>query len=322
MISAVVMAGYQNKREVKRYSKIVAEHYGEAFIETGYKPLREFKVKDGNRLTSKPVIQFTLEKLCQIPEIEDLTVVGHQMLLEQRLGDYLASFPKPVKIINQNQRFSDHETRRFKIKKRHVKFNSLAGNMIKGYTGTRASERSGHALFVASDSPLTPVDFIRRFLDAAAEFWNTHAIVIPAAFIDDKEDKLGRKPLRLINDSRFNISGYEDLYGRQGFRLSSVLSASPDAFDVNTVNTAYNLRKFLNPKVQLRLFSITRELGFANVYSKYFLKKDLSIQDCEKITSGFFRGALKLIPILGETATYDYDGTEKEYQIINEMLVQ
>jgi hypothetical protein len=32
------MAGYKNKREVKKYSKTVAEHYGEKFIETGYRP--------------------------------------------------------------------------------------------------------------------------------------------------------------------------------------------------------------------------------------------------------------------------------------------
>ena len=41
MGSAIVMAGYNNKREVKRYGRIVAEHYGEKFIETGYKPLRD-----------------------------------------------------------------------------------------------------------------------------------------------------------------------------------------------------------------------------------------------------------------------------------------
>ena len=37
-VSAVVLAGYNNKREVKRYAKMVAEHYDEKYIETGYKP--------------------------------------------------------------------------------------------------------------------------------------------------------------------------------------------------------------------------------------------------------------------------------------------
>jgi hypothetical protein len=50
MFSAILMAGYKNKMEVKRYSKIVAEHYGEKFIETGYLPLREFKVVINGKL--------------------------------------------------------------------------------------------------------------------------------------------------------------------------------------------------------------------------------------------------------------------------------
>ena len=69
MVSVVVMAGYQNKREVKRYSKIVAENYGETFVETGYKPLRDFNAVEDGKMVSKPVIQFTLEKLCNLKEI-------------------------------------------------------------------------------------------------------------------------------------------------------------------------------------------------------------------------------------------------------------
>jgi hypothetical protein len=320
MVSAVVMAGYQNKREVKRYSKIVAEHYGETFIEAGYKPLREFGVEENGVIINKPVIQFTLEQLEGIDDIEDIVIVGHQMLLERRLNDFFKTMSKPLKIVNQNRKFSNRIINQYHIKKRHVKFNSFAGNMVKGYEATRASKGLGHALFTASDSPLTQIGFIRKFLDMAVDLSETHGIIIPAVFIDDKEDKLGRKPLRLINDSDFPLNGYSDLYGRQGFRLSSLLSANLHAFDVNTVNIAYNLRKFLNPKVQIRLFSITRKLGFANVYSKYFLKRDLSVMDCEKITSGFFRGPLKLVPMEGETATYDYDGTETEYEMINRML--
>jgi hypothetical protein len=63
MVSAILMAGYKNKREVKRYSKTVAEHYGEKFIETGYRPLREFKTVIDGKKESKPLIQYTLEKL-------------------------------------------------------------------------------------------------------------------------------------------------------------------------------------------------------------------------------------------------------------------
>ena len=89
---------------------------------------------------------------------------------------------------------------------------------------------------------------------------------------------------------------------------------------MNTANTAYNLRKALNPNVQLRLFKITRSLGYPNVYSKYFIRKDLSIKEVENIVSAFFRGDLKLIPMIGEESTYDYDGTDYEYRMLTKML--
>jgi hypothetical protein len=56
------------------------------------------------------------------------------------------------------------------------------------------------------------------------------------------------------------------------------------------------------------------------VYSKYFLRKDLSIKEVENITSEFFGGRVKLIPMTGEEATYDYDGTDFEYLMITDML--
>jgi len=39
MYSAILLAGYNNKRAVEKYSRIVERDYGEHFIETGYKPL-------------------------------------------------------------------------------------------------------------------------------------------------------------------------------------------------------------------------------------------------------------------------------------------
>ncbi|MGD8272582.1 MAG: hypothetical protein PVJ88_09050, partial [Desulfobacterales bacterium] len=63
MASAILMAGYKNKMEVRHYAKIVGEHYGEKFIETGYRPLREFETVIDGQKNSKPIIQFTLEKL-------------------------------------------------------------------------------------------------------------------------------------------------------------------------------------------------------------------------------------------------------------------
>jgi hypothetical protein len=320
MVSAIVMAGYNNKRAVKRYGRIVAEHYGEKFIETGYKPLREFSAIENGRQVSKPLIQYTIEKLFANEFIEDIVIVGHQMLLEQRLGDFIQQFDKPCSLVNQSSKIPEDLVRRFNIVRRKAKHNSIAGNLIKGYAASNAGREQKHALFVASDSPLTTNKFINRFLKVVQQFKDEAAIIVPAIHIEKGKDILGRPPLRLINDSSFQVSDHTDGYGRQGFRISSLIYANPHMFDVNTANTAYNLRKCLNPKVQIKLFKITRGLGYPNVYSKYFLRKDLSIKESANIVSEHFNGRLEVIPMQGIEATYDYDGTDQEYRMITRML--
>jgi len=320
MVSAILMAGYKNKMEVKRYSKIVAEHYGEKFIEVGYRPLREFKTVNDGQAEKKPVIQFTLEKLFACDLIDEIIIVGHQMLLEQRLGKFIEKFSKPCRLINQNSPIEPEVVKRFNIIKRKAKYNTIAGNLIKGYAASSACKHKKHALFVASDSPLTTKAFIEHFLMSAQKYQDQAAIIFPAILIDADKDKLERSPLRLLNDTEFELPGLKDSNGRQGFRLSSLMFTNPHLFDINTANTAYSLRKALNPNVQLRLFRITRNLGYPNVYSKYFIRKDLSIKEVENITSAFFNGKLKLIPMAGEESTYDYDGTDFEYRMINKML--
>ncbi len=320
MASAILMAGYKNKMEVRHYSKIVAEHYGEKFIETGYRPLREFKTVIDGQTKSMPVIQFSLEKLFASDVIDEIIIVGHQMLLEQRLGRFLKKFEKPCRLINQNTRLSKDILDRFKITKRKVKYNSIGGNLIKGYAVSKACQEKKHALFVASDSPLTTREFIEQFLRLAVKHRDEAAIILPAILIDAQKDKMGRPPLKMLNDSEYQLPGLMDSYNRQGFRLSSLMYANPHLFDMNTANTAYSLRKALNPNAQLKLFKITRKLGYPNVYSKYFVRKDLSITEVENITSAFFKGKLKLIPLTDEKSTYDYDGTDVEYQMLTKML--
>ena len=320
MTSAVIMAGYNNKREVKRYSRIVAEHYGEKFIETGYKPLRVFSTIENGQQVSKPLIQYTLEKLFENEFIDDIVIVGHQMLLERNLGDFIQQFEKPCTLVNQSSKIPEDVVRRFNIVRRKVKNNSIAGNLIKGYTSSKAGQNQQHALFVASDSPLTTNEFVNRFLAMVPQFKGETAIIVPAILIEEGQDRMGRPPLRLINDSDFKLSEQTDVYGRQGFRISSLIYANPHMFDINTANTAYNLRKCLNPKVQIKLFKITRGLGYPNVYSKYFLRKDLSIKETANIVSEHFNGRLEVIPMTGIKATYDYDGTDHEYRLITRML--
>lgn len=320
MVSAVLMAGYNNKWEVRRYAKVVAEHYGEKFIETGYKPLREFKTIENGKEISRPLIQYTLERLSNSDLVSEIVIVGHRMLLEQRLGEFIDQFEKPCRILNQNAQLSKEVIERFDIIPSKVKHNSVAGNMIKGYAATTAYQQKKHALFAASDSPLTSAQFIEDFVHHVEKAQKEAAIIFPAILIHGKRDRFGRHPLKLLNDTDYQLSAATDSYGRQGFRLSSLMAANPYLFDVNTANTAYSLRKLINPNAQLKLFRITRNLGYPNVYSKYFIHRDFSIKEVEKITSAFFKGKMKIIPMLGQKATYDYDGTDMEYRILNKML--
>jgi spore coat polysaccharide biosynthesis protein SpsF (cytidylyltransferase family) len=190
MVSAILMAGYKNKREVKKYSKTVAEHYGEKFIETGYRPKE-----------NKPLIQYTLEKLFASDHIDEVVIVGHRMLLEQRLGNFIKGFQKPCCIINQNSKIPLDIIKRFNIINRKVKYNTIAGNLIKGYAASTASKHKKHALFVASDSPLTTIEFIERFLQTVQKDADPMAIAFPAILINIRKDKLERPPLKLLNDT-------------------------------------------------------------------------------------------------------------------------
>jgi hypothetical protein len=320
MTSAIVMAGYNNKREVKKYSRMVAEHYGEKFIEAGYKPLREFRSVKNGRQETKPLIQYTLERLIENKYIDEIIIVGHQMLLEQRLGNFIQNFEKPCRLVNQSSKIPHDVIRRFNIIPRKVKYNSVAGNLIKGYAVSKACKDEKHALLVAADSPLTTNEFVNRFLKIVQQYENEAAVILPAIFVGDQKDQLDRQPLRLLNDSRYQLDGSKDEYGRQGFRLSSLISANPYRFDLNAANTAYSLRKLLSPNVQIKLFRITRGLGYPNVYSKYFLRKDLSINETANIASAYFHCRFTLIPMTGIESTYDYDGTEHEYHTISKML--
>ncbi|MCK5206119.1 MAG: hypothetical protein KAR15_19695, partial [Desulfobacterales bacterium] len=252
--------------------------------------------------------------------IDEIVIVGHRMLLEQRLGDFIKGVQKPCRIINQNSKIPLDIITRFNIINRKVKYNTIAGNLIKGYAASTACKDKKHALFVASDSPLTTIEIIERFLRTVQKDADQAAIVFPAILIDIQKDKLERPPLKLLNDTEYQLPGKKDSNGRQGFRLSSLMFANPHLFDINTTNTAYSLRKALNPNAQLRLFRITRNLGYPNVYSKYFIRKNLSVKEVENITSAFFNGRLKLIPMTGEESTYDYDGTDFEYRMITKML--
>lgn len=322
MISAILLAGYNNKRAVEKYSRIVEKDYGEKFIETGYKPLHEFSIRSDGKVVKKPLLQFTLEVLVQDDLIRDIVIVGHKEQISRRLGDYLDSIEKRVVLIDQNEPLDQQTIEEFNLDPKETPTQSIGGNLIKGFKASLACEKKEQALFVASDSPLTTLDFINRFLHRGEEHRDEAGILMPAIYTNPQKDNLGRPPLLLVNDTPFEIPEGKDRFGRNGFRLSSVLLADPHRIDVNMINVIYSLRKAINPKTQLRIFRIGKEVGYPGIYNRYFIKKNLSIHQCEAICSAFFKGKFKVIPMHDIQSTYDFDGTEKEFLEISKLLNQ
>ncbi|MBB6482549.1 hypothetical protein [Spirochaeta isovalerica] len=322
MISAVLLAGYNNKRAVEQYRRIVESDYGERFIEKGYKPLHEFSVSINGETVSKPLLQFTLEVLLADDQISDIVIVGHKERIEGRLDKVLAGAGKPLRIIDQRDPIPVEAAEALKVNRKETPPQSVGDNVIKGYWASRSGSEKQPALFAASDSPFTSMDFINRFLANCASLSGDPAIVMPAIYTDPVKDNLGRTPLLLINDTEYTIPEKKDRYGRNGFRLSSILYANPFRFDVNMTNVMYSMRKALNPKTQMKIFRIGREVGYPGIYSRYFLKKTLSIRQCEAICTAFFKGPFTSLPMHDIKSTYDFDGTEREYIEISRMLEQ
>ncbi|MBN2511129.1 MAG: hypothetical protein JXB03_12690 [Spirochaetales bacterium] len=320
MYSAILLAGYDNKRKVERYRSVVQDVYGEEFIETGYKPMREFSLTRKGEKISKPLLQFTLEALAADPVIEEIVIVGFIRQIRDRLSGYLETIDKPLIFVDQNDEIDQQVRRDFSIDPRRTAKDSIGGNFIKGYAASRAWAARREALFVASDSPLTTADFINRFIDAAKPLMETSAIVMPAIFIDPVKDDLGRRPLLLLNDSGYPIHAKKDKHGRNGFRLSSVMLCNPCRINVNSINVIYSVRKALNPRVQMKIQKICRGLGYPGIVNSYFVKHTLSVRQCEAICSAFLEGPFRAMPMPDAETTYDFDGTRREYEEIKRML--
>jgi hypothetical protein len=179
--------------------------------------------------------------------------------------------------------------------------------LLAGYNNKKAVEKYKH---------IVEEDYGEHFIETGYKPLHEFSVV----YTNPRKDHLGRPPLLLVNDTEVEIPEEKDKHGRNGFRLSSLMMGNPYELDVNMINVMYSVRKALNPKTQLRIFRICREVGFPRLYNRYFIKKNLSITQCEKICSAFFKGDFKAVLMHDIKSTYDFDGTEKEFLEINKML--
>ena len=168
---------------------------------------------------------------------------------------------------------------------------------------------------------MTSLNFINSFISGARQIRDEADLIIPAVPISIRHDKLGRRPLLLINDTGGGPALPEGPL--RPLRIPSLLPCC----------TAISIRlmwlllmwftaseRALSPKVQMQIFRICRELGYPGIFNKYFRKKNLSVRECENIFSRLLSGRVRALPIEGEETTYDYDGTAKELKLITRML--
>ena len=135
-------------------------------LKQGINPSGSFPCITGGRHVTKPLIQFTLEELFKDDLIQEVIIVGHKALLEDKLLPLLKEQTKPWKIIGQSDPIGPEIMERFHIKPGTVPHDSVGGNLIKGYAASRALRRKegcfDSGLRLPNDEPEFHKQFYKR----------------------------------------------------------------------------------------------------------------------------------------------------------------
>ncbi|MBN1647366.1 MAG: hypothetical protein JW874_04975 [Spirochaetales bacterium] len=320
MYSAILLAGCDSRKAKENYRKIVEKEYHEKVIYTGYKPLYEFPCQINGREEKKPLIQFTLESLDKNKLINEIIIVGFVKLIQKRLHAYLNTVKTKLVFVEQNAEIPAGLYTDFNIPAGGITRNSIGGNLIKGYAASAAYRNREMALFFASDTPFTTVDFINHVLSLSKDFLKTAGGIIPMVYFKTKKDRFRRPRMYLKNDTGMHFDSHTDLSGRIGLRVASLVLCNPFKIDVSALNVVYGLRKALSIKIQRRIYRICKNLSYPGIFFSYFIKRSLSILQAENVVSAFFSSTIKGVFVSDEKATYDFDGTESELKEITEIL--
>jgi len=327
MVSVVLMAGYKPVSD--EHKKMLADTYNEHFFFDGYKPLKEFRIRDSSEsFVYKPLIQFTMEKLERIDAINDIVIVGDKKKLESKLGDFMDSSRKKYKVVEQDGCIDDKVLDEFGAVRENFDECSLAANGLKAYVNTEAYKRKDYALFVASDSPGTSAKGIFEFIDLARLYMPECSLIFPLVSMNNIpawRHAFHRKYLFFVNDSahQYKDSFKTFLTNRDGFRVSSMLYADPFRVDIDKINLCYSLRKMLSHDVRERIKNVLEKFDINVLWRKYFGSKDLSIRDCEEIGGKIMcknNSNLAIIPFRDIASSFDFDGTVEDQNMIDELL--
>jgi hypothetical protein len=339
MVSAVLMAGYSKPTE--DYKRLVRDSYGEHFFYEGYKPLKEFRARiDSKNFISKPLIQFTMEKLEGVDSIDDVVVVGDREKLESRLGSFMDQSKKKYIIVEQEGHLSDRVLSEFSADRSNFPESSIAANGLKAYIYSKSYIEHDYALFIASDSPETSTETIGDFIAQAESYAPKSSVIFPLTSkknLPSWRHCIHRKYIFFVNDTEHQFKDKFSTYSsiacnklfrkatRDGFRVSSMMYVDPPRVNIDRINLCYDVRKMFDAEVRAKIHKILKENNAGHIWKKYFISKNLSIRDCEKFCSDFLcreGSKVTVLPLSDVASSFDFDGTEEDQKMLEKDLMR
>lgn len=250
--SAIIMAGGTKKFSFKEffwYRILDFFIYHEWYLRRGYKCVSRIKRELDGEKKPRPMLEYVLHAVQQVPLINDVIVVGPKKEIEESLEGRLDSIYTKAEIVEQTE--------------------SFGGNALKGYLNRKIKKR--HALFFTGDSPTTTSEAINEFLDLAKELIDEYDIIIPVQterVLRPFHPLFHRPYLRVRPDviypENYIYADELDEKGRVGFRQGNMLLADVSGVSKFKLNEAYLARKLLRNLRKLK------EVFGDTIVSRYF----------------------------------------------------
>lgn len=306
MVNAIVLAGGNKRFSPREFWSQLEDlfYYHEIYLRRTYKAVRHLKWKLDGVDAKRPMIEYTLSTLQNMPEIEKVVAIGPKKEIEDSLEYKLRIYDK-CEIIEQTD--------------------SFGGNVKKAY-GVAGNKPT---LIITADSPTTKEDSIREFLGICDKLKNNYQFIYPIVservlkpyekffprpylrilldniypkeYAKKKEEKIRRSFFKYIFDFFFP----EDK--REGVRITSMAWADLNKVSEEKIDEAYSLRKALKKSTRDKIRKIFGE----HVFREYF-RRELKLSKIEQLVSEYFNLNTKIVGLSKGDSSLDVDSTRDE----------
>lgn len=306
MVNAIVLAGGNKRFSPREFWSQLEDlfYYHEMYLRLTYKAVRPLKWKMDGVEAKRPMIEYILFTLQNMPEIEKVVTIGPKKEIEDSLEYKLRIYDK-CEVIEQTD--------------------SFGGNVKKAYefAGNKPS------LFVTADSPTTKEDSIREFLGICNTLKNNYQLIYPIVserILKPYEKFFPRPYLRILLDSiypkdyakkkeeKIRRSFFKYIFDfffpedkREGIRITSMSWADLNKVSEEKIDEAYSLRKVLRKSTRDKI----REIFGEDIFREYFRRK-LKLSKIEQLISEYFDLNTKVVGLSKGDSSLDVDSTRDE----------